>query len=92
VAKMFSRCEVREMQNAVTVLTIIRDPSRNGPLESYVIRKAVTRSLAEAVGKVATRVTRWRPTQPPAPFGAGERLRGPTYRYLKPFCAARLGG
>jgi hypothetical protein len=26
----------------------------------------------------------------PAPFGAGERPRGPTYRYLMLSCAARL--
>jgi hypothetical protein len=41
---MSSNCEVREMRNAVTVLNIIRDHSRNRSLESYVIRKAVTRS------------------------------------------------
>ena len=33
------------MRNATTVLNIIRLPCRNSSLESYVIRKAVMRSL-----------------------------------------------
>jgi hypothetical protein len=36
-------------------------------------------SLPGAVGKVPAKVTRRRPTLPHAPFGAGERLKSPTY-------------
>src|SRR5918911_1145088 len=52
---MSSNCEVREMRNAVTVLNIIRDHSRNRSLESYVIRKAVTRSSVGGARKRAKR-------------------------------------
>ena len=71
------------MRSAKAESPSVRDCSDKVTGERLDIERVTGRSERGRWKSTLIRVTRWRPTLPPVRFGAGERLKGSTYRYRK---------